>query len=70
MTAMAPSADIQEALAILGLRSTPRSREDLSRCVAARHPASRPWSAVQTAAYRLVWESLARADETDLPLAA
>jgi hypothetical protein len=67
---MATSADLQEALAVLGLRTTPRSREDLSRCVAARHPASRPWNAVQTAAYRQVWESLACGSEADLPLMA
>jgi hypothetical protein len=70
MTAMGPSTDFPEALAALGLRTTPRSRQDLARRVAARHPASQPWSAVQTAAYRRVWEELESGCEADVPLAA
>lgn len=70
MTAMGPSTDFTEALAVLGLRTTPRSRQELARRVAARHPASQPWSTVQTAAYRRVWEELERGGEADVPLAA
>jgi hypothetical protein len=70
MTAMGTSTDFPEALAALGLRTTPRSRQDLARRVAARHPASQPWNAVQTAAYRRVWEELESACEADVPLAA
>lgn len=68
--AMETSADLHEALAVLGLRTTPRTREDLARLVAARHPASQPWNAVQTAAYRRVWEELERGGEGDAPMAA
>ncbi|MEA5414322.1 hypothetical protein [Synechococcus sp. BA-132 BA5] len=57
-------------MTVLGLRTTPRSRQDLARRVAARHPASRPWSTVQTAAYRRVWEELESACEADVQLAA
>ncbi len=70
MTAMGSSTDFTEALAALGLRTTPRSRQDLARRVAALHPASQPWSAVQTAAYRLVWEELESGCEAHAPLAA
>lgn len=70
ITAMGPSTDFTEALAALGLRTTPRSRQDLARRVVARHPASQPWSAVQTAAYRRVWEELESGCEADIPLAA
>lgn len=70
MTAMAPSTGFAEALAALGLGTTPRSRQDLARRVAARHPASQPWSAVQTADYRRVWEELESGCEADAPLAA
>lgn len=70
MTAMGPSTDFTEALAVLGLRTTPGSRQELARRVAARHPASRPWSTVQTAAYRRVWEELESGCEADVPLAA
>jgi hypothetical protein len=70
MTAMGASTDFPEALAALGLRTTPRNRQDLARRVAARHPASQPWNAVQTAAYRRVWEELESACEADVPLAA
>jgi hypothetical protein len=67
---MKTSADLPEALAALGLRTTPRTREDLARLVAARHPASQPWSAVHTAAYRRVWEELESGYEADAPMAA
>ncbi|CAK6701047.1 hypothetical protein BBFGKLBO_03005 [Synechococcus sp. CBW1107] len=70
MTAMGSSTEFHEALAALGLRTTPRSRQDLARWVAARHPASQPWSAVQTAAYRRVWEELESGCEADVPMAA
>lgn len=70
MTAMGPSTNLLEALTILGLRTPPRSRRDLARRVAARHPASQPWSAVQTAAYRRVWEELESGCEADVPLVA
>ncbi len=70
MTAMGSSTDFREALAALGLRTTPRSRQDLARRVARCHPASQPWSAVQTAAYRRVWEELESGCEADVPVAA
>ncbi|CAK6688788.1 hypothetical protein BBFGKLBO_00486 [Synechococcus sp. CBW1107] len=70
MTAMGPSADYWAALAVLGLNTMPGSRRDLARLVARCHPASHPWSGVQTAAYRRVWEQLEIGVEADRPLAA
>ena len=67
---MAASADLKAALAVLGLGNVPRNREDLARRVAACHPASRPWSALHTAAYRHLWEALEAADIECLPPAA
>ncbi|MEO1004187.1 MAG: hypothetical protein AAFX65_13905 [Cyanobacteria bacterium J06638_7] len=61
---MAASADVKAALAVLGLGVLPRNRDDLARRVAARHPASQPWSALHTAAYRKLWQSLGSADDT------
>lgn len=67
---MGASADVKAALAVLGLRSLPRSRADLARRVAAHHPASRAWSALHTAAYRKLWEALEPADAACPPMAA
>ncbi|MEX1317233.1 MAG: hypothetical protein AB1Z22_08925 [Synechococcaceae cyanobacterium] len=67
---MVASADVKAALAVLGLGAVPRSREDLARRVAACHPASRPWSALHTAAYRKLWEALESSDLVGLPPAA
>ncbi len=62
---MAASADLKAALAVLGLGAFPRSRQDLARRVARHHPASHPWSALHTAAYRKLWESLEPAADLD-----
>ena len=70
MTAMGSSTEHRAALAALGLNTKPRSRQDLARLVARCHPASQPWSAVQTAAYRRVWEELESGCEADVPVAA
>jgi hypothetical protein len=67
---MDAAADVKAALAVLGLGVVPASRDDLARRVAARHPASRPWSALHTAAYRKLWEALERPDSGSPPLAA
>ncbi|TVS01543.1 MAG: hypothetical protein EA413_13910 [Cyanobium sp. PLM2.Bin73] len=67
---MGASADVKSALAVLGLGAVPRSRADLARRVAARHPASRPWSTLHTAAYRKLWEALEPADTSVPPMAA
>jgi hypothetical protein len=58
--------DIDAALAVLALTSLSRSRPELARRVAACHPASRPWGARQTAAYRILWRALRseRRDDT------
>ncbi|WP_322782198.1 hypothetical protein [Synechococcus sp. CBW1107] len=48
----------------------PRSRRDRARLVAHYNPASDPWSAMQTAAYRQVWEELEIGGDADAPLAA
>ena len=66
---MGASADVKTALVVLGLGAVPRSRDDLARRVAARHPASRPWSALHTAAYRKLWEALEPADTAIPPMA-
>ncbi|CAK6692200.1 hypothetical protein ICNINCKA_01165 [Synechococcus sp. CBW1107] len=70
MAAMGPSTESWSALAVLGLNTKPSSRQDLARLVARFHPASQPWSAVQTAAYRRVWEELESGCEADVPVAA
>ncbi|WP_225867512.1 hypothetical protein [Cyanobium sp. NIES-981] len=50
--------DLTQALQLLGLTSLPPTSEELARLVAARHPASKAWSAEQSAAYRRIWEAL------------
>ena len=55
---MDPGADLSQALQLLGLTCIPRTSQELSRSVAALHPASRAWSSQQSAAYRLIWEAL------------
>jgi hypothetical protein len=62
---MDASADVKAALAVLGLGVVPVSREDLARRIAACHPASRPWSALHTAAYRKLWEALEPAESAE-----
>ncbi|CAK6689023.1 hypothetical protein BBFGKLBO_00532 [Synechococcus sp. CBW1107] len=57
-------------LAVLSLNAMPRSRRDRARLVAHYNPASDPWSAMQTAAYRQVWEELEIGGDADAPLAA
>ncbi|MEA5400070.1 hypothetical protein VB734_08470 [Synechococcus sp. BA-124 BA4] len=67
---MGPSTESRTALAALGLNTKPRSRRDLARLVARRHPASHPWSSAQTAAHRRAWEELEIGSDADAPLAA
>jgi hypothetical protein len=67
---MAVSPDLKAALAVLGLGTMPRSRRQLSRWVAGHNPASRPWSALHTAAYRKLWEALEPSGDVALPPAA
>jgi len=62
--------DVAAALALLGLRELPPNRQQLARLVAARHPASRPWNAAQTAAYRILWRDLKREGTADFSEAA
>lgn len=70
MATMGPSTEYWAALAVLGLYAMPRSRNDLARLVTRRHPASHPWSSMQIAAYRQVWEELEIGGSVDAPLAA
>jgi hypothetical protein len=58
MSGMDPSAEVSNALELLGLTSLPFTSHELARRVAARHPASKAWTADQSAAYRTVWEAL------------
>jgi arginine/ornithine N-succinyltransferase beta subunit len=58
MSGKDPSADVSNALQLLGLTSLPLTSQELARRVAARHPASKAWTAHQSAAYRTVWEAL------------
>ncbi|MBC1261605.1 hypothetical protein FQK07_10085 [Synechococcus sp. BSF8S] len=67
---MGPTTEHWAALAVLGLNAMPRSRKDLARLVARCHPACNPWSGIQTAAYREVWEELEIGSDADAPLAA
>jgi hypothetical protein len=63
---METTLDLPAAMGILDLVSLPRNRQELARRVAARHPASSPWSGKQTAAYRAVWEALDTSSEETL----
>ena len=67
---MGPRTEYWAALAVLGLNTMPRSRRDLARLVARCHPASQPWSAEQTAAYRQLWEELELSGDSEATLAA
>jgi hypothetical protein len=67
---MGSSTEHRAALAVLGLNAMPTSRRDLARLVARCHPASHPWSSVQTAAYRKMWEELEMSGDSDATLAA
>jgi hypothetical protein len=65
-----PRSDVPAALALLGLRDLPGNRQQLARLVAARHPASRPWKAAHSAAYRVLWRALKEEDSADFTRAA
>jgi len=58
LTPMDPSADLTNALQLLGLPCIPCNSEELARSIAAHHPASKAWSSAQSAAYRTIWEAL------------
>lgn len=62
--------DLHVAMDVLGLVVLPRNRQELARRVASRHPASYPWSGMETSAYRTVWEALQTRFEEDSALAA